>query len=429
MLTEMEDFLARPDPQTQVLNALSLLPNERRAAYENAQKADPRIVEAETPVTRFLAFKQNDPWAAADALAEYWNRRTELFGERAFLPMTATGNGALNAKDLNVLSSGGFYELPPDVEGRPVLCFDRSRLANDFDTPESEDMMMCRRRIGQYMGYRVSTIPVAQQKGFRAIYVVSPAAVSDFSVQRALVQQSFVYYQKAIPIIFASVEFFIKPPRSGKRNFMDRVLPPILDFFTRLPAFPPSAVHECWGKNTSSITSRGFRLEGIPKEFGGNFCLHSDLRRWRRQALVEEKKFEVRLSGKANIHAVVAEEVKEGRRRRRDVLYSRQKRALERNEMERLRTLSVELGDARAKLLREHARLSGLVEAAARVVSSMKDTQQATTVSPPLSLEVPQVAPAAELNRTNPVVDWLHRNGFDLEDVEPTPIGPSSALF
>jgi hypothetical protein len=74
------------------------LSHAEKAAYLEAMNQAPHLVRDESKVTWFLEFAGNDVLAAARQLAAYWALRRQLFGERAFLPMAQTGEGALGRK-------------------------------------------------------------------------------------------------------------------------------------------------------------------------------------------------------------------------------------------------------------------------------------------------------------------------------------------
>jgi hypothetical protein len=64
--------------------------------------------------------------------------RCKLCGEAAFLPLVATGHGALNAEAIALLNEGYVVRLLDDSEGRTVIYIDRSRfqtLAASFEMP------------------------------------------------------------------------------------------------------------------------------------------------------------------------------------------------------------------------------------------------------------------------------------------------------
>jgi hypothetical protein len=65
---------------------------------------------------------------AAKRLVAFWAMRRTICGEAAFLPLVATGHGALNAEAIALLNGGYAVRLLDDSEGRSVLYFDRSRV-------------------------------------------------------------------------------------------------------------------------------------------------------------------------------------------------------------------------------------------------------------------------------------------------------------
>jgi hypothetical protein len=109
-------------------HALHLISTDEKAVFLEAKALVPQLVENESHPLQVLQFEKYDAVAAAYRLVRYWARRKALFGDRAFLPLTQTGNGALTKDDIKVLNTGWIALLPNDEEGRPVICFDRSRL-------------------------------------------------------------------------------------------------------------------------------------------------------------------------------------------------------------------------------------------------------------------------------------------------------------
>jgi hypothetical protein len=64
---------------------------------------------------------------AAKRMVAFWAMRSNICGEAAFLPLVATGHGALNAEAISLLNDGYVVRLLDDKEGRAVLFIDRSR--------------------------------------------------------------------------------------------------------------------------------------------------------------------------------------------------------------------------------------------------------------------------------------------------------------
>jgi hypothetical protein len=108
--------------------ALKSIPFPEKEAYLIAVKEAPRLVQLESDPELFLEREDGDADKAAIRLSLYWTTRKETFGERAYLPMTITGDGAMDAFDIEVVRSGFFAPLPDAAEGVQVFCFYRSRL-------------------------------------------------------------------------------------------------------------------------------------------------------------------------------------------------------------------------------------------------------------------------------------------------------------
>jgi hypothetical protein len=101
--------------------AMESLPHGDRAAYGEAMERAPRLVEMESNPDHYLDHAELDPWKAAGRVAAYWDARVELFGNRAFLPLTISGEGAMSQEDVDLLESGFFMVLPNESQGRPVV--------------------------------------------------------------------------------------------------------------------------------------------------------------------------------------------------------------------------------------------------------------------------------------------------------------------
>ena len=111
----------RESARAQFLEAMASIPDEDKAAYVEAVRQTPNLVEAESNPDLYLEYDSYDPWKAALRVANYWKTRVEIFGDRAFLPLTITGDGAMSSEDIKVLRTGFFMVLPNDKQGRTVV--------------------------------------------------------------------------------------------------------------------------------------------------------------------------------------------------------------------------------------------------------------------------------------------------------------------
>lgn len=86
--------------------------------FQDSQDSDP---------IRFLRATDFDCEAAARRMLAYWKIRCELFGEKAFYPISQS---ILTKKEREVWKSGAFMLLPRDNRGRSVLYAHRDHMSH-----------------------------------------------------------------------------------------------------------------------------------------------------------------------------------------------------------------------------------------------------------------------------------------------------------
>jgi hypothetical protein len=111
----------RDSARAQFQEAMASVPDEDTAAYMEAVRRVPSLVARESNPDLYLEYDSYDPWKAALRVANYWKTRAEIFGDRAFLPLTLTGDGAMSSEDVKILRTGFFMVLPNDKQGRTVV--------------------------------------------------------------------------------------------------------------------------------------------------------------------------------------------------------------------------------------------------------------------------------------------------------------------
>lgn len=100
---------------------LHRLPKTDTEEYYQAAEKCPHQVDHKRKMI-FLGANNNDVRATAAHIAEYWKARVEVFGIKAYLPMTL--GGAMGEEKMNLASRCVWQLLPyPDTSGRPVLFF------------------------------------------------------------------------------------------------------------------------------------------------------------------------------------------------------------------------------------------------------------------------------------------------------------------
>jgi hypothetical protein len=105
------------------------IPLEEKKSYLLVKDSMPELIEKESNMLDFLYCENDNPWAAAHRLVKYWSIRHQLFGTKAFVPMTL--NGAM-IDDVDYLAKGFVYAMDSDRYGRPIFFIDRIRSAKDI---------------------------------------------------------------------------------------------------------------------------------------------------------------------------------------------------------------------------------------------------------------------------------------------------------
>jgi len=110
--------------------ALQDMPSREREDYARATQICPDLVQSESDPILFLRCENFNGKAAAMRLTHYWKIRSLIFQDRAFLPLTQTGNDALIEEDTALLRDGLIQILPSDPMGRGVIYFRRDTISS-----------------------------------------------------------------------------------------------------------------------------------------------------------------------------------------------------------------------------------------------------------------------------------------------------------
>lgn len=134
------------------------LSEEESIGVQQAEKRCPAIVKSREHRLVFLRSEVFNAKLAAKRFAKYWNKRVELFGEKAFAPLTI--EGSLDDEDKIALSSGFAVPMPgKDKSGRGLVWVDASYLDT---TKYSRESMI---RALMYIEEAVLEDESAQRKG------------------------------------------------------------------------------------------------------------------------------------------------------------------------------------------------------------------------------------------------------------------------
>jgi hypothetical protein len=151
--------------------AIEVIADYDKEDYVKALEVALQLVLTESDPMRFLRFTNFNAAAAAQSIVLYWKRRREVFGDRAFLPLTLTGDGAFSDKDIDLIKTGYVVFLPNDQDGRAVMCTDYSRrLDHSLDT---------RLRCTFYHGHILAENEKSQTDGFIILAILNDGNFMD----------------------------------------------------------------------------------------------------------------------------------------------------------------------------------------------------------------------------------------------------------
>ena len=176
------------------------IPASRKQAYEQACRICSDIVRHETPFVRFWRYCNGNAWQAAERLVQYWHDRLWLFGpERAFLPMTQTGSGALSPDDCIALQAGHIVWLPAvsTRTGQDVVFCDRTRcLSTASRTQRLRCLFYMFQCLSSSSQRRDSTM--AQTKGILfCVLLIQPRAAP---LDLELIRTSVALMKRSLPV-------------------------------------------------------------------------------------------------------------------------------------------------------------------------------------------------------------------------------------
>jgi hypothetical protein len=247
---------------TQLEEALATIEDYEKEDYLKALEVAPRLVLLESDPTRFLRFTNFNTAAAARRLVLYWKRRREVFGYRAFLPLTLTGNGALSNEDIESFKTGSAVFLPNDADGRTVVCVDHSRrLYHPLDV---------RLRSFFYYGHILSENEKSQSDGF---VVLTAARENGHVLEKGSILCRFLILN-TFPI---KIKAFHVIKRISKNTPLFRLAQAFISGMFKVCGHLiqgcQAYVHASENKDeiVQSLESHGISRSGLPRFIGGSW--------------------------------------------------------------------------------------------------------------------------------------------------------------
>lgn len=270
--------------------ALKDIPDEEKTGYYNTLRNAPDLIACESNPLIFLKFHSDNVEAAAQRFALFWQERYRIFGERAYLPMDSTGNGAMSRQDLIVYNSQYLFVLPrADVE-ESVVCYTPSLV--DVDCKE-------RMRCVFYTFFQVLKNPISSKTGFTAITVFDK-----IGMERAYGRKHPAdLLRDAFPMRMKKIHAVLLLDSEHVTYFKQRSEP----LFIQLYSCPLNTHFEGTKEEiANSLVSSGFRSATLPESVGGmlRYCdVEEAFTKQRQKETVEEierMKMRKRLSATAS---------------------------------------------------------------------------------------------------------------------------------
>jgi hypothetical protein len=268
MTTMLSDFYESVD----------MIPFEQKTAYLEAMEQCPRLVQEESNPKWFLTCEKNNPWAAARRFINYWHQRKALFGqERAFLPMNATGRGALREDEIGSILYGALSFLPNNNQDRPLIWYDRAK-------PISKAGRLSRLRWWFYAMSVVHELESAQRNGVMLLIIFN----SDFFKQTMVASMApdlWEMIRTSFPIRKLHIHIVCEPSQDLTLSMIESGLPFLVERCGR-----DAVVHKAETKDEllqRLETHLGMQRSGIPVEFGGTWS-EKDHDVWREARLRRE---------------------------------------------------------------------------------------------------------------------------------------------
>ena len=364
-----------------------MIPAFKKRTYEKACEICPEIVRRESHTLVFLRYCDYDVWSAAERLVQYWEDRRALFGDRAFLPMTQTGDGALTSDDLVALHAGSFVFLPPSrTSGQQAVFVDRTRVLQNYSRHE-------RLRCLFYMFHVLSEQEQSQTRGILLIILlVQPRAV-DFDHE--LVRSAIAMMRRSFPV---KVQFHIlnSLPKGGKRTMVQQIIQSAVRYV--MEHFQDDwevHVEERPGELVSVMKRLGIPETGIPARIGGSWK-YEEFTKWCRQRALHERATDINMSSQQS--AATGDESatstvqgnqstsvgsnKNERKRLVNVIHSRQKRERRKAEHILLEQEARAMTHKRTLLLEENERLGELLSKAKAIIANFESNNVANPTNP-----------------------------------------------
>ena len=374
--SEVQESQSRkPEPKSQdeidktalegLEEAVLMLPQEERNDYCRAKQEKPHLIERESNPIWFLKFEKYNTWSAAKRLCFYWHERVRLFRDRGFLPLTMTGDGALNRTDIAIFKRGASVFLPNDSAGRSVMLHDATRRKKR--DPDSV------KRLYFYFNQVVMENPLSPTMGFVCIVLLSTATFDAVGVEKKerykLVEQAFPTKNHAVHTVCKD-DFPLK-------TFVDEAVPL---FHSAFPKDDVKHFHKTSGDKNELAEfldeEHGLPKRCVPLCLGGDWD-YEQFEQWKEKRFQIEWKLIPALASQQSSGGSgedsgegrkLSEEERKDKKRRYNILYTRRRRKRDRQEADELEKQIEALQAEKVKNIKEGENLQSLLSEAQKAL-------------------------------------------------------------
>lgn len=377
----------RQKTRRHVEQAIRVIPMEHKAAYLEALEKSPAVVQDETDPMLFVRTCSYNIWDAANRLCLYWRERKELFGDRAFLPLTLTEDGALSKQAILGLHAGFPAILPNNSKsGQKVVFCDRRKF---IPSATREDRLKSLFYVHKMLAQDES----AQVEGVMVfVLLITPRfGEVDFKfVQKAFYLNTSVFPTKSF------FHFLQNPPQAkvGKSAIVSQITSTVQKMAIE------SGLGQCrvyLGKKPMELLeilrTMGLADDGIPDCVGGKWQFERFFS-WCRDQEARERRIyrdllEYPIASESAAPAPLTAEQKQERKRLADVIHSRRKRQRQKQGLLKLQDEAKRQTSENTKLVAQNALLKDLLARAKGIVQSLSQN------APFLAVDSARAPPAA----------------------------------
>lgn len=349
-----------------ILQALAELPAEKKATYLEACERAPQVLEKESHPSRFIRVEKGSAKAAAERIAAYWECRKNVFGDRTFLPLDITGDGAMEEKDLELLRTGYLAFLLPHNMGHKVLHLN-SKLAESVSAPRYGTSRL---RCLFYM----CSLAAEDEKPFVFLRLVDS---TNYDKAKAA---NFLRFIQILPMTIVDFCCVYLPIHGARRIFEETVIPVMTQAISKyLGHLTSNVLGDSPSDIMAALVRKGYRIDGLPSEAGGMW------ERLRHLEWMEEQTSKDYAMYCASLPTIVPEKPadaesklcveRKDRKRRMDAMYARNRRRRDREVEEDLQARTLVLTRINFDLIDEEKRLTDLLQSAKNKVAEIEAAQ------------------------------------------------------